>query len=306
MVQRGASDRSDTRTVVGCIPRAAMARMMRALALALLLVFAAVFARAQQAAPKAGEPVVTEAAEEAAAPAPPAEEAGGVGDIPEEILKMDAPEPEAAVPAAEVRKPKEDVLLAYALPKFSDKQVPSGEIVELVIGFVNNGSIPLNVTMIRGALHPSVDFSHIYQNFTRLPRSLLVQAGERVTLDYIVKPHEMFEPREYGLTVLVDYTDVNNVNYTSAAFNGTFFVVDATSGFDAQIVFTYIALAALAGLVLYGVYRFGVSRRWFAQGKGKRRAAVETGTRDAPGAASDWLEGTHASQYGGKARHRKN
>lgn len=57
-----------------------------------------------------------------------------------------------------------DVTTGFVVPEFQDLIIPLGSTVELLCGFRNGASTPLNVTAIVGSLNFAGDFRYYVQN----------------------------------------------------------------------------------------------------------------------------------------------
>merc|ERR1711991_983129 len=72
-----------------------------------------------------------------------------------------------------------------------DKQLPPGERIDLLVGFQN---------------HAETEF--YVENYTVFEYGVGVGPAEEATLTYVFWPNENFDPREFGLTVMVYYSDI--------------------------------------------------------------------------------------------------
>jgi len=122
----------------------------------------------------------------------------------------------------------------------------------------------------------------------------LIKPGDLRTFAYKFFPDQLLEPRDYTFICTVSYNDEDNVNYTTTFYNGTILMVEAALPVDAQTFFAYFLGVGLVALLGFGVYTY------FLGGKKKRSTkAVETGTRNNPGAAStnDWLNDSNVASW---------
>jgi len=190
-----------------------------------------------------------------------------------------------------------DVHTSYLFPDFPSQKLPSGELIEVLLGFTNNGQNTFKITHLGASLNHPQDFRYYIQNYTKFEYDVLVHPGEHVSLAYRFRPDALLEPREFGLIVSVYYHDELGGNFTAAFFNGTIDIVDPDNGFDFQQAFIYLGLFAIVGLGgFFGYQTLGKKTKLV-----KRRPTtpyIEVGnvSKNAPTVHldSDWLEGTHA------------
>jgi len=183
-----------------------------------------------------------------------------------------------------------DVSTTYVFPRFPNKKFPSGEEVEIMLGFANNGAHEFNITRIEASYNYPLDYNYYIQNFTTLHYNWVVaKPSTQVSVSYRFRPDALLEPRDFGLVASVFYRDaVTGTNYTSVFFNSTIDNVEPSTGVDTQLFFTYLAGVAVLGLVGFVLYR--VLGNW-----AKRhtiRGKLESGTKDQ--VDDDWLVGTAA------------
>jgi len=162
--------------------------------------------------------------------------------------------------------PSPDVSTAFVFPDHPAKVITAGDIVEVLLGFVNNGDREFNITTVAASLNHPLDFRYYIQNYTKLEYGLLVQPKEQVSVSYRFRPDPLLEPRDFGLVVSVFYEDESGTNFTNAFFNGTVTIVEPDTGFELQQMFLYIGFLGVLGLVGYFAFQsFGG-----ASGSGKK------------------------------------
>jgi len=150
--------------------------------------------------------------------------------------------------------PHVDVATEFIFPRYGDRRLPLGEWIEVLVGFTNKGSASktFNVTYIYGSLRFSQDPNVILQNFSYIHHGEIVRPKRSVSFPWWFMPDSLLEPRDYFLSVSVDYSDEDNLNYTQLFFNDTIYMVD-DSEIDLTYVFTYFLIFAIAVLVFYFV-----------------------------------------------------
>jgi translocon-associated protein subunit alpha len=173
-------------------------------------------------------------------------------------------------------EPHEDVETSYLFPSHTNKEFPSGERIDLLFGFTNNADIEFNVTGVAGFLVAPQDFSYFIENYTAMAIGRIVGAGEQHTFQYAFQPNENFDPREFGFTAIVEYVDAQGQVFRSPIYNGTVSLVEPHDFTDSTTFFTYCAIAAVAGLAAFVVYRLFYSGK--KSKRSSRPAPIERGT----------------------------
>eukprot|EP00026_Physarum_polycephalum_P014236 Phypoly_transcript_14727.p1 GENE.Phypoly_transcript_14727~~Phypoly_transcript_14727.p1 ORF type:complete len:246 (+),score=51.86 Phypoly_transcript_14727:114-851(+) len=199
-----------------------------------------------------------------------------------------------------------DVSTAFVFPDHPARVVTAGDIVEVLLGFVNNGDREFNITSVSASLNHPLDYRYFIQNYSRAEYGLLVQPKEQVSVSYRFRPDPLLEPRDFGLVVSVFYEDESGKNFTNAFYNGTITIVEADTGFDLQQLFLTVGFFGVLGLGGYfALQSFGID----PTGKKERRASgsfrtpkvTKEGSFEITPSASpkpvklddDWLSGTN-------------
>jgi len=189
-----------------------------------------------------------------------------------------------------------DVHVGSIFPARPDARFPSGEVIEVLLGFGNNNAEQaLNITAIAGSVNAPTDFRMHIQNFTVARPFQTVPAGQEVSLSYFFKPDAMLDPREYIIALTAVYEDESGKKYSNTFFNETIEIYEPESAFDSRAMFTYTAVLGSLGLVALLGYKFLQS----VQRKQRRSRAVETGTTkrgQSNNDSGDWLEGIVAKK----------
>jgi len=191
--------------------------------------------------------------------------------------------------------PSSDVVTTAVFPGSVDKKFTVGEVVELVVGFTNNGDKTLNVTSLYASLRYPVDWRVYVQNFTRQNVGVTVGPSEQIDFLYTFRPDPLLDPREFGLAAQVFYRDSENNNYTSFFYNSTIFLQEANEGIDIQLIFTYVGILAVVGLI--GFFAYKAIAKATKKSRGPKRP-VETGSQKKKDLVVDdeWLQGTSADK----------
>jgi len=183
--------------------------------------------------------------------------------------------------------PSPDVSTYFVFPSSSVKSFTVGSGIPVVVGFQNHGNTLFNVTTIFASLMYPQDWRYYIQNYTKEYYGEVVASSELRSFLYTFYPDPMLDPRDFGLTVKVFYTDPEGGNFTSVVYNNSITLTEAGGSFDAQTLFTYVGIVGVAGLVGFGIYKVA---RGFSK---KRPRKVEYGTQSTV-VDNEWLEGTAA------------
>jgi translocon-associated protein subunit alpha len=188
------------------------------------------------------------------------------------------------------------VSTSFIFPNYPTKKIAIGHEIEVIVGFLNEGSLTYNVSEIFAAFRYPGDWRYYIQNFTRQPNTIVVKPGEQHSFVYSFTPDPFLEPRDLGFSGQFFYSDSEGNNYTSYWYNTTITLIELQEPLDVQTLFTYVGLIGVAGLVLFIIYK-SVSEK-----KAKRPKRVETGTVKESVIDEDWLEGTNARLRPGKSQ----
>lgn len=188
-----------------------------------------------------------------------------------------------------VSSPNFKTNVVFPASPINEKAFKSGDIIDIVLGVTNTGKKTFNITSILASLRYPPDWRLFVQNFTHREYGLIVEPSEQISLVYSFRPDPMLEPRDFGLTAEVFYTDKDD-NYTTVFFNETITLVETIEPFDAQALFTYVGILGIAGLIGFFVYNAAVGKAT----KKSKKSKIETGTRTTSQDSDDWLQGTFA------------
>jgi len=207
------------------------------------------------------------------------EEEGAVED--EEVSEDDpvADEEEDSNPDKNV-SPDADTILFFTRPaqtSGASVELPAGKLVEFLVGFSNKGESDFVVDSLEASFRYPMDFTYHIQNFSAIPLQKTVKPDQEATVAYSFIPADAFAGRPIGLTVNLNYRDLEGNFFNDPVFNETVQIVEFDEGFDTEVFFMYVFLAAGVFLVLFLCYTF------LRGSKGKKSAPVqkklvETGT----------------------------
>lgn len=161
-------------------------------------------------------------------------------------------------------------------------ELPAGKVVEFLVGFNNKADADgiesppdFVVETLDASFRYPMDFSFHIQNFSAIAYHKTVKPGQEATVAYSFIPADAFAGRSIGLTINLNYRDSEGNFYFDPVFNETVQIVEFDEGFDTEVFFMYVFIAAGAILLLFLAFSFLSSR------KGSKKPAkkvVETGT----------------------------
>jgi len=125
----------------------------------------------------------------------------------------------------------EHVSTVTLFPDFPDQKFTQGQFVDVLCGFSNNGDKSFNITTLKGSLNSPMDYQYI-QNFSDLTPFSEIKEGDQGTLYYRFFPDPQLEPREYMLTLTVDYIDADKEEFQTVYFNQTVELIESQSAQD--------------------------------------------------------------------------
>lgn len=180
-----------------------------------------------------------------------------------------------------------------------------GEVVEVLCGFSNTGDKSFNITQMKGSLHSAADYKTI-MNFTEANPFAEIKKGEHGTMNYRFLLDPAFEPREYIVTLSVDYIDADRDEYRTTYFNSTVEAIESQSDLASRTIFGRIITIGIIGLVAY----FGNNAYKKYSSKKGRRTTPDAAAKASSG-ANEWLQdvnvpGAKKANSGKKASGKKN
>jgi len=179
----------------------------------------------------------------------------------------------------------EHVSTVTLFPDFPDQKFTQGQFVDVLCGFSNNGDKSFNITTLKGSLNSPMDYQYI-QNFSDLTPFSEIKEGDQGTLYYRFFPDPQLEPREYMLTLTVDYVDADKEEFQTVYFNQTVELIESQSSQDSRAWFgRCLLLVLVAGLGFGGQL---LTKRF----AGKKSKAPTPVAPKATGGANEWLQDT--------------
>jgi len=169
-------------------------------------------------------------------------------------------------------------------------ELPAGKIVEFLVGFKNKGGIDEEefvVESLDASFRYPMDFTYHIQNFSAVAYNKAVKAGQEASVFYSFIPADAFAGRPIGLTINLNYKDASGNRFLDPVFNETVTIVEMDEGFDTEVFFMYVFLAAGVLLLLFLVYSF--TTRGGNTKKAGARKPVETGTSNSDDVDYEWI-----------------
>lgn len=161
-------------------------------------------------------------------------------------------------------------------------ELPAGKVVEFLVGFNNKGDAdglesPPNfvIETVDASFRYPMDFSFHIQNFSAIAYHKTVKPGQEATVAYSFIPADAFAGRSIGLSINLNYRDSEGNFYFDPVFNETVQIVEFDEGFDTEVFFMYVFMAAGGILLLFLAFSYLGSK------KGSKKSSkkfVETGT----------------------------
>lgn len=194
--------------------------------------------------------------------------------------------------------PHAETKLLFTKPTGTD--FPAGSLVRLLVGFTNKGAKDFNVDSMEASFRYPQDFSYYIQNFTSLRYDRVVEPKRQATFEYQFIPSEQLTARPFGLTINLNYRDIDGNIFQDTVFNDTVNIVELDEGLDGETFFLYVFLAAVVVLLLVGAQQLlqsFSSSRWWNDLQKKRlsrpKPRVEMGTQNTTDVDYDWIPQGH-------------
>jgi len=171
-------------------------------------------------------------------------------------------------------------------PDFPDQKFTQGQFVDVLCGFSNTGDKSFNITLLKGSLNSPMDYQYI-QNFTENTPFTEIKEGDQGTIYYRFFPDPNLEPREYVLSLSVDYIDADKEEFQTVYFNQTVEIVESQSSQNSRTFFGRCLMLALLAAAGTGAQTF--SKRF---GGKKSKASAPTASKSS-GSTNEWLQDTN-------------
>ncbi|XP_074644574.1 translocon-associated protein subunit alpha-like [Tubulanus polymorphus] len=184
--------------------------------------------------------------------------------------------------------PDADTKLIFTKPAITGKiEFPAGVIVRVLVGFTNNGQKDFIIDNMEASFRYPQDFSFYIQNFTTARFDQTVSPKREATFSYAFIPSEQLTARPFGLSINLNYKDVDGNLYQDALFNDTISIIELDEGLDGETFFLYVFLAAVGVLLLVGAQQVLATFSKKRLSRPKRK--VEMGTQNDSGIDYSWL-----------------
>jgi hypothetical protein len=139
--------------------------------------------------------------------------------------------------------------------------VPTGELVPLLISFVNEEVKAFNVSYVWAELTSPTDFSRKLYQFPPRPLDDIVPADGETAFDYSLAMPPVPEAMEARLAVIIQYADASRPDAPSHAaipFNGTVSLLPAVRPFEVRRYLPFVLGLLLGGAGLW-LLRTGIA-----------------------------------------------
>lgn len=153
-----------------------------------------------------------------------------------------------------------DVNTAILFQSGFEPVVTAGKKAKGYIHFSNGGSNSFVVTNIDGSFRYPQDYSYTIQNFSSIHPNKVVDAGKESSFSYLFTPGELAGGKSFGLSIIVNYKDLEGNFYQDAVFNQTIQVEENDDDVDTETFFMYLMLTGLGALAILGLYHVTSSK----------------------------------------------
>jgi len=143
-----------------------------------------------------------------------------------------------------------DVICSGLFPKLIGNRMALGEVMDAIVGLVNEGQEPINVTKVMGSLNSPFDFNYYIQNFTEQNLNTVIHEDEEYTFRYRFRPIDTLDPVEYHIALTVFYENDEEL-FSHTFFNDTVTFYEPTSMFDSGNIMKLLLGAAVACSVFF-------------------------------------------------------
>jgi len=187
--------------------------------------------------------------------------------------------------------PPGSLTVAHYFPDHPTKQFPAGEEIKVVVSAHNDAATPYNISAMMGSLNSPMDFDLYIQNFTQQVYFQLLPPGEELSVEYTFRPDPILSPREFIVALHLIYEDPSSGRmHSNLVFNSTVDIVEMDRLVDTEMLFLYLMMAGVVGIVGYWVYCNLADKLGLNKIKGKK-----TKTKTGPAKDIDheeWIKGT--------------
>eukprot|EP00056_Hartaetosiga_gracilis_P001868 m.48133 g.48133 ORF g.48133 m.48133 type:complete len:276 (+) comp10814_c0_seq5:129-956(+) len=140
----------------------------------------------------------------------------------------------------------EDIVTFVTFPDNQNLEFPVGSIATAFVGVHNKGDTPFILSGVDGSIRHPLDYSQAFQNFTPSNFELGIEAGTEITVEYLFRPADRFEPRDFILNIDLHFHSEEEHVFINSVFNETVTLVDAETQFDLKQTFVYLVVVAAA------------------------------------------------------------
>lgn len=137
------------------------------------------------------------------------------------------------------------------------QKVVHGTEVTAIVGVVNNGQDPINVTSIMGSLNNNEDFGYYLHNFTQTEYSAWLEEGEEVSIGYTFKTAGNLDPVKYTVALTAFYENEEEL-FSHTFFNETMEFLEAPTDFNIDLT-VLLLVVVIIGSGYFVVEKFGAT-----------------------------------------------
>lgn len=154
-------------------------------------------------------------------------------------------------PLTDMPESSPDVICSGVFPNNPGNRLPLSDVVDAMVGLVNEGQEPINVTRVMGSLNSPFDFNYYIQNFTEQQFNTIIHEDEEYTFRYRFRPIDTLDPVEYHIALTVFYENDEEL-FSHTFFNDTVTFYEPKSMFDSGNILKLLLGCAIGAAILYG------------------------------------------------------
>eukprot|EP00118_Oscarella_pearsei_P000078 m.4149 g.4149 ORF g.4149 m.4149 type:complete len:290 (+) comp10299_c0_seq1:67-936(+) len=193
-------------------------------------------------------------------------------------------------------KPSPDADTNILFTAQNEKQLPSGKLIKVLVGFQNNGDQDFIVDNLDASLRFPQDYTYFIQNFTLGVFDTLVPPNQHRSFYYQFMSGDNLGGRSFILTLLLNYKSAEGSEFRDALFNQTVEFYEIDEFFDVETFFLYVLFSAALGLVVFVIYQYMPSAN-----KHRSSPKTEVGTQGDDEVDKSWLPMDHLNGAPGKS-----
>eukprot|EP01026_Neomeris_dumetosa_P007259 TRINITY_DN1224_c0_g2_i1.p1 TRINITY_DN1224_c0_g2~~TRINITY_DN1224_c0_g2_i1.p1 ORF type:complete len:244 (-),score=30.92 TRINITY_DN1224_c0_g2_i1:222-953(-) len=185
------------------------------------------------------------------------------------------------------------VTVKSVLPEHSTKLFPAGDVIDVLVGVLNESPDVVNVTSAMGSINSPSNFTIHVQNFSMMAYNMIVNPMQTISLLYHIRTDPNLYPRDWQFAFTLFYHSKGE-RYSDTFFNETIVVVEPDRVIDVEMLFMYVILLGIVGVGGFFGYQAVKNIPMV-----KKYTGVQKSTKKVEGGAENkeqWLEGTPAAK----------